>query len=330
MLSSHNIINKIKSINSDIDFNDVAIDIFNYQYKNNGVYKQWVDYLKMKPNSIRNYMDIPYLPISLFKSHSIKSYDTKEEIIFTSSGTTSDKTSKHFVKSIDLYRKAYMDSFHHFYGDIKDYTILALLPSYLEREGSSLILMTEDFISRSKYNESGFYLYNYEELYEQLLFLKSLNRKVILLGVSFALLEFAEKYTIDFPELIIMETGGMKGKRKELLRKELHSIYNSAFGTMSIHSEYGMTELLSQAYSKGNGIFHCPPQMKITIRDTNDPLSLLENGKSGGINIIDLYNIHSCSFIATQDLGKIHSHGGFEILGRFDNSDIRGCNLLVL
>ena len=330
MLSSHNIINKIKSINSDMDFNEVAIDIFNYQYKNNGVYKQWVDYLKVKPNSIRNYMDIPYLPISLFKSHSIKSYDTKEEIIFTSSGTTGDKTSKHFVKSIDLYRKAYMDSFHHFYGDIKDYTILALLPSYLEREGSSLILMTEDFISRSKYNESGFYLYNYEELYEQLLFLKSLNRKVILLGVSFALLEFAEKYTIDFPELIIMETGGMKGKRKELLRKELHSIYNSAFGTMSIHSEYGMTELLSQAYSKGNGIFHCPPQMKIIIRDTNDPLSLLENGKSGGINIIDLYNIHSCSFIATQDLGKIHSHGGFEILGRFDNSDIRGCNLLVL
>jgi len=330
MHDSHNIISNIKSIHTDDDFNSVAIDIFNYQYQNNIIYKKWVDYLGHKPSDIDHYTNIPFLPISLFKTHEIKSYNGDAEIIFSSSSTTGMTTSKHFVKNVDLYKEAYTASFEEFYGAIEDYTVLALLPSYLEREGSSLILMAEDFIAKSKYNESGFYLYNYKELYEQLEFLKSLNRKVILLGVSFALLEFAEQFKVDFPELIIMETGGMKGKRKELLRTELHSIYNNAFGTSAIHSEYGMTELMSQAYSKGNGIFECPKNLKILIRDTNDPLSLITQGKSGGINIIDLYNIHSCSFIATQDLGKINTDGNFEILGRFDNSDIRGCNLLIL
>ena len=330
MRNSQKIIESINSIKNSTDFSNLAIEIFNYQYLNNPIYKRWVDYLKINPKEINSINDIPYLPISLFKTHSIKSFEGNAEIMFSSSGTTGANTSKHYVKSIELYRKAYIKSFEQFYGAIEDYTFLALLPSYLEREGSSLIMMTEDLIQKSKYNESGFYLYNYQELYEQLDFLKSLNRKTILLGVSFALLEFAEKYTIDFPELIIMETGGMKGKRKELLRSELHSIYNKSFGTKVIHSEYGMTELLSQAYSNGNGIFECPSQMKVIIRDTNDPLSIQEIGKSGGMNIIDLYNIHSCSFIATQDLGKVYSDGKFEILGRFDNSDIRGCNLLIL
>ncbi len=330
MQNSHNIINKIKSISNNEDFNNVALEVFNYQYSNNSIYHQWVNNLNIDITSIKNYLDIPYLPISLFKTQEVKAFDKKPEIIFTSSGTTGNNTSKHFVKSIKLYREAYIQSFNKFYGEVEQYTFLALLPSYLEREGSSLIMMAEDLIKRSNYAKSGFYLYNYEDLYNTLLKLKKDNRKVVLLGVSFALLEFAEQYKIEFPELIIMETGGMKGKRKELLRNELHNIFKKAFGVENIHSEYGMTELLSQAYSKGNGVFNCPPQMKITIRDTNDPLSLESTGKSGGINIIDLYNIHSCSFISSQDLGKTYSDGSFEILGRFDNSDIRGCNLLIL
>lgn len=330
MQNSHNIINRIKSISNNEDFNTVALKVFNFQYANNSIYRQWINNINIDVSSIKHYLQIPYLPISLFKTQEIKSFSETPEIIFTSSGTTSNNTSKHFVKNIDLYKEAYIKSFNKFYGDIEQYTFLALLPSYLEREGSSLIMMAEDLIMRSNYEESGFYLYNYEDLYKTLLNLKKANRKVILLGVSFALLEFAEQYKIDFPELIIMETGGMKGKRKELLRSELHNIFKSAFGVKNIHSEYGMTELLSQAYSKGDGIFNCPPQMKITIRDTNDPLSLESAGKSGGINIIDLYNIHSCSFISSQDLGKTYSDGSFEILGRFDNSDIRGCNLLIL
>ncbi len=330
MQNSRNIINKIKSINNDQDFNTVALEVFKFQFANNPIYSQWVNNLGIDISSIKNYLDIPYLPISLFKTQEVKSFSETPEIIFTSSGTTGNNTSKHFVKSIDLYREAYIESFNKFYGEVEQYTFLALLPSYLEREGSSLIMMAEDLIERSNYDDSGFYLYNYKDLYNTLLKLKQANRKVVLLGVSFALLEFAEQYKIEFPELIIMETGGMKGKRKELLRSELHNIFKEAFGVKNIHSEYGMTELLSQAYSKGNGIFNCPPQMKITIRDTNDPLSLEAIGKSGGINIIDLYNIHSCSFISSQDLGKTYSDGSFEILGRFDNSDIRGCNLLIL
>lgn len=313
------------------DFNSTALEVFYFQYEHNIIYKQWVDNLKIDPKSIKNCSEIPFLPISLFKTQQIKSFNEEPQIIFSSSGTSSMSTSMHYVKDVNIYQKSYIKAFQYFYGDIKEYTVLALLPSYLEREGSSLIYMAEDLIKLSAKPESGFYLYNYDELYKKLISLKAENKKVLLLGVSFALLEFAEKYNgLDFPNLIVMETGGMKGKRKELLRNELHNILQKSFGVESVHSEYGMTELLSQAYSKGGGVFACPPWMKVFIRDTNDPLSLQSVGKSGGVNIIDFSNLYSCSFIATQDLGKLHSNNEFEILGRFDNSDIRGCNLLVM
>jgi len=216
-----------------------------------------------------------------------------------------------------------------FYGDIENYTLLALLPSYLEREGSSLIYMADDLIKQSHNPDSGFYLYNYEELYHQLIKQQQAKKATLLIGVTFALLDFVEQHPINFPELIVMETGGMKGKRKEMIREELHETLRKGFGVDTIHSEYGMTELLSQAYSKGNGIFNTPPWMRIITRDTNDPISLITDGKTGGVNIIDLANFTSCSFIATQDLGKVYADGSFEILGRFDNADIRGCNLLI-
>jgi len=322
--------NKIWSINNESDFNTTALEVFYFQYENNIIYRKWVDYLAIEVDAVKDYRSIPFLPISLFKTHKVKSFLGKEDVIFSSSGTTGMNTSKHYVYKTELYRKSYRKAFEYFYGNIKDYTVLALLPSYLEREGSSLIYMAEDLIQLSENKESGFYLYNYDELFLILNELKKENKKVLLLGVSFALLEFAEKYKLEFPELVVMETGGMKGKRKELLREELHSILCNAFGVKNIHSEYGMTELLSQAYSKGNSVFNTPSWMKIIIRDTNDPLSLQVNNKSGGVNIIDLSNLYSCSFIATQDLGKINTNNSFEILGRFDNTDIRGCNLLVL
>jgi len=322
--------NKIWSINNESDFNTTALDVFYFQYKNNIIYRKWVDYLAIEVDKVKDYRSIPFLPISLFKTHKVKSFLGKEDVIFSSSGTTGMNTSKHYVYKSELYRKSYRKAFEYFYGNIKDYTVLALLPSYLEREGSSLIYMAEDLIQLSENKKSGFYLYNYDELFLILNELKKENKKVLLLGVSFALLEFAENYKLEFPELVVMETGGMKGKRKELLREELHSILCNAFGVKNIHSEYGMTELLSQAYSKGDSVFKTPPWMKILIRDTNDPLSLQVNNNSGGVNIIDLSNLYSCSFIATQDLGKINTNNSFEILGRFDNSDIRGCNLLVL
>ncbi len=322
--------NRIWSINNESDFNTTALEVFYFQYKNNKIYKKWVDYLVVDTKSITDSKSIPFLPISLFKTHKIRSFSGKEEVIFSSSGTTGMTTSKHYVYKTDLYKRSYRTAFENFYGDIKEYTVLALLPSYLERQGSSLIYMAEDLIQLSENEKSGFYLYNYDELFYVLNDLKKSKSKVLLLGVSFALLEFAEKYKLYFPDLIIMETGGMKGKRKELLREELHYILCNAFGVNKIHSEYGMTELLSQAYSKGNSVFDTPPWMKILIRDTNDPLSLQDKNKSGGVNIIDLSNLYSCSFIATQDLGKINNDNSFEILGRFDNSDIRGCNLLVL
>ena len=237
--------------------------------------------------------------------------------------------SKHLVTDVSWYEESFRRAFEIFYGDIRDYCILALLPSYLEREGSSLIYMAEDLVKRSNNPDSGFYLYNHDELYQQLKKQQDAKKPTLLIGVTFALLDFVEQYPIDFPELIVMETGGMKGRRKEMIREELHQTLCNGFGVDAIHSEYGMTELLSQAYSKGNGIFQCPPWMKIITRDTNDPISSLGNEKTGGINVIDLANINSCSFIATQDLGKVYADGSFEVLGRFDDSDIRGCNLLI-
>lgn len=251
------------------------------------------------------------------------------QVVFTSSGTTGMVQSRHPVSDITLYEKSFTCGFEHFYGKAEDYVILALLPSYLEREGSSLIYMVDSLIKQSNDESSGYFLYNHAELFDTLQRLQHKKKKVLLIGVTYALLDFAEAYSLNFPDLIVMETGGMKGKRRELIRAELHNILTAAFGVTSIHSEYGMTELLSQAYSSGGGIFRCPPWMKIQIRDMNDPLSQMENGYTGGVNIIDLANRYSCSFIATQDLGKAYSDGSFEILGRFDNSDIRGCNLLV-
>lgn len=317
-------------IQSNTDFEESAIQIFAFQYRNNSVYQTFCSYLNKSPENVLSIQDIPFLPISFFKTYGILSSQNRIEKIFTSSGTTGTTTSKHYITDLSVYENSYLNSFRHFYGDIKQYTILALLPSYLERKGSSLIYMVNDFIERSGNEHSGFYLHNHDELKEKLITLNSDNQKTLLIGVSFALLDLVEKYQFHIENTVIMETGGMKGRRKELIREELHKVLCDGFGVKHIHSEYGMTELLSQAYSKGYGQFECPPWMQVLIRDPEDPLTLLPAGKTGGINVIDLANINSCSFIATQDLGKIHETGTFEILGRFDNSDIRGCNLMVM
>lgn len=319
---------RIFDIDSENDFNEIALKIFDFQKQNIPVYKEFTNYLNIKQD-IKHYTQIPFLPIDFFKEHYIVQENSNVDIIFSSSGTTGKHTSKHYVTDINLYRESFSKTFFNFYGDIKNICLIALLPNYLEREGSSLIYMVKDLISQSNHPDSGFLLYEHDILYQKLERLKAEKQRTILIGVTYALLDFVEKYKLEFPDLIVMETGGMKGKRKELIRKELHQILCTGFGVNNIHSEYGMTELLSQAYSKGKGIFECPPWMKIIIRDINDPLNILENHKTGGINVIDLANIYSCSFIATQDLGKKHSQNTFEVLGRFDNSDIRGCNLLI-
>jgi phenylacetate-coenzyme A ligase PaaK-like adenylate-forming protein len=310
-------------------FEALSLEIFNYQVRHNEVYGRFVANLGIDIQSIKELKNIPYLPIEFFKSQKIICGKSSAEAIFSSSGTSGMVRSQHLVKDLSIYRESYRKAFQLFYGDIKDYVILALLPSYQEREGSSLIYMVDDLIGLSNQEKSGYFLYDHQSLKKTLEDLKKSKTPTILIGVTYALLDFVESHRIEFPELIVMETGGMKGKRKELLRAELHDILCVGFGVPSIHSEYGMTELLSQAYSKGNGIFYCPPWMKVTVRDTNDPLSLLGHNQTGGINITDFANIHSCSFLASQDLGKTYQDGSFEILGRFDNSDIRGCNLLV-
>jgi phenylacetate-coenzyme A ligase PaaK-like adenylate-forming protein len=311
-------------------FNKKVMEVFNFQSRNNLVYKEFINLLGVNPKNILTVNEIPFLPIQFFKSHRIISSDKQEEVVFLSSGTTGMVPSKHFVTDLSVYRKSYLKGFEKFYGDPRNYHILALLPSYLERSGSSLIYMVNDLIKKSRSKHSGFYLHNFEELKDKLTELERKQEKTILIGVSYALLDLIEKYQLKLNHTVIMETGGMKGYRKEMIKEELHSILKEGFGVKNIHSEYGMTELLSQAYSKGNGIFKTAPWMKILIRDTEDALTLLPPGKTGGINIIDLANINSCSFIATQDLGKIHDNNTFEVVGRFDNSDIRGCNLMVV
>ena len=318
----------IFNINSEKAFEKTAIEVFNYQYSNNLVYHQFCNYLKVKSETITKIEQIPFLPVEFFKTHAIKTTEFTAQATFLSSGTTGTNQSRHLVKDLSVYETSFNKCFKQFYGNVADYCVLALLPSYLEREGSSLIYMVDALIKKSKHPESGFFLKNEQLLVEKLHFLTKNKQKTILFGVSFALLDLAENHQIDLSDVIIMETGGMKGRREELTREELHAIYKQSFNVDFIHSEYGMTELLSQAYSKGNGIFNCPPWMKILIRDINDPFNIIENNKTGGINVIDLANIDSCSFIATQDLGKI-TNLGFEVLGRFDNSDLRGCNLLV-
>ncbi|MDX1829628.1 MAG: acyl transferase [Lutibacter sp.] len=319
----------IFNISNRVDFEKVSIDIFNFQATHNLVYSSFLSYLNVDINSVKNIYQIPFLPIQFFKSHKIISSQKEVEQTFLSSGTTGMQQSKHYVTDVNLYEQSFKKGFHSFYGNIEDYTILALLPSYLERKGSSLIFMVDNLIKGSKKTESGFYLHNLKELADKLKLLDKANRKVLLIGVTYALLDLIELDKFDLKNTIVMETGGMKGRRKEMIREELHQVLCNGFGVKLIHSEYGMTELLSQAYSKGNGIFECPPWMKILIRDTEDPFTFLPNEKSGGINVIDLANVNSCSFIATQDLGKTYQNNTFEVLGRFDNSDIRGCNLMV-
>ena len=323
-------INRIFSIANPNEFDAVALDVFQYQFQNNPVYQKFCEYLGKSPKNVDQVKDIPFLPIQFFKSHKVICENRKAEAIFESSGTTQHHTSKHLVPDIFLYERSFLNGFSLFYGPIEDYCILALLPAYLERKGSSLVYMVNELVNRSNHPSSGFYLYNLDELQEILKELELKETKTLLIGVSFALLDLAEEFPMELNHTIIMETGGMKGRRKELIREELHGILKNAFGVPKIHSEYGMTELLSQAYSLGDGIFRTPPWMKIMTRDTEDPLSVQTQGRTGGINVIDLANLFSCSFIATQDLGKTFEDGSFEVLGRFDNSDIRGCNLMVL
>ena len=317
----------IFEIKTDDEFELIANKIFKFQFNNNSIYRSFCDLINKNPSDVTNSKQIPFLPIKFFKSHEVLSSNKSIEKTFISSGTTNTNFSKHHITDLKIYESSFENSFKYFFGDIKKYTILALLPSYLENENSSLIYMINKLILKTNNKNSGFYLNNYNELRDKLITLK--DQKVLLFGVTFALLNLVEKFTFQLPNLTVIETGGMKGKRKEIIREELHLIIKQGFGTDLICSEYGMTELLSQAYSQKNGIFHCPPWMKIHIREPQDPLSFKNNGVSGGVNIIDLANINSCSFIATEDLGKNKSENEFEILGRFDNTDIRGCNLMV-
>lgn len=319
----------IFSIQTDADFVQAALQTFGYQYQHNQVYQRFCTLLGRTPDKVRQLTDIPFLPIEFFKSEAVYCGNERPTTVFTSSGTTGSQTSRHYVKDLAVYQQSFRQGFADFYGDIEEYTVLALLPSYLERTGSSLITMVADLIERSGSADSGFYLNEYDLLAEKLTDLDRSGRKVLLIGVSFALLDLVETHRFQLKNTIVMETGGMKGRRKELIREELHAILCEGFGVEYIHSEYGMTELLSQAYSGGSGLYESVRWLKVLIRDTNDALSYQRPLKTGGINLIDLANIHSCSFIATQDLGRLHPDGRFEVLGRFDNADIRGCNLLI-
>ena len=312
------------------DFNAVSLDVFNYQFQNNVMYKAYVLGLKVNPESIKHYTQIPFLPIEFFKTKEVICGKLDEKAVcFSSSGTTGQITSKHYVNDISVYETSFYTGFELFYGKPSDYCILALLPNYLERTGSSLVYMFDKLIKESNHPKSGFYLNNLNDLKATVEELKQNNQKTILLGVTYALLDLAEMGVELNDNFIVMETGGMKGRRKELLKEELHQILKQAFNVNAIHSEYGMTELLSQAYSKQNGAFKCSPWMKILIRDMNDPFTYVKEQKTGGVNVIDLANLNSCSFIETKDLGRLIQGSNFEILGRFDNSDLRGCNLMI-
>ncbi|MBE0663386.1 MAG: acyl transferase [Bacteroidales bacterium] len=311
-------------------FKSACLGAFRYQNNANPVYKQFCDLLGIRVDDVIEVEKIPFLPVELFRTHKIQCGKHQPEKIFTSSGTTGQATSKHYVTDLLVYNKSLLRCFEMNYGPVSDYCILALLPSYLEREGSSLVYMIQNLMQQSGHADNGFYLYDHHKLAETIEKLVAQKQKTILIGVSFALLDFSEKHPIALPEnFIVMETGGMKGRRREMVREELHEILGSRFQIPVIHSEYGMTELLSQAYSKGKGFFRTPPWMKILIRDLNDPFRNLPAERTGAINIIDLANIHSCSFISTQDLGRINDDETFEVLGRFDNSDVKGCNLMV-
>ena len=319
---------KVFGIKAD-GFETLALEVFGFQSVYNPVYKAYIEAMRVNPASVSSLKQIPFLPIRFFKSHTVQTTSFEPEAVFESSGTTGSINSRHLVKDLSLYQESFEKGFELFYGPAKNYCILGLLPSYLERNNSSLVLMVDKLIKLSEYPQSGLYLDEYEKLFELLHELEQRKQKILLIGVTFALLDFAEKYALPLNHTIVMETGGMKGRREEMIRQEVHDILIKAFDTGFIHSEYGMTEMLSQAYSKGNGIFNCPPWMKVLVRDEEDPLLIKEQG-SGVINVIDLANIYSCSFIATDDAGKLKADGSFEVAGRIDGSDLRGCSLMVV
>jgi len=325
------------------NFDQLALQIFNYQAIYNPLYKAYLSLLQVQPETISTIEQIPFLPISFFKTQEVRTscqlpvtscqlpvVDVVQETVFSSSGTTGASTSRHFVQDVAFYKENTVLGFEAFYGPVADYCVLGLLPSYLERSGSSLIAMVDHFLQLSKHPKSGFFLYDHATLAATLEQCQKAKQPTLLIGVSFALLDFAEQYSLDLSGIIIMETGGMKGRRKEITRPALHAILKEAFQVEAIHSEYGMTELLSQGYSKGAGLFYPMPTMKVLAREITDPFAYQKNHKTGVLNIIDLANLDSCAFIATDDLGKVYADGSFEILGRLDSSDVRGCNLMVL
>jgi len=333
MTDDNKLLNKIFSVDSN-SFGEVCEKVFRFQYENNAVYKQWCNLVNVasdEGNSFQNINElinkIPFLPIYFFKSHEIKTTSFEPEQIFESSGTTKQNTSKHLVKDIAVYEESFLKAFKLFYGDIEKYCVLALLPSYLERTGSSLVMMADKLIKLSGHAKSGFYLDDFDALHKTIIEQEAKNQPTLLLGVTFGLLDFSEQYQLNLKHTIIMETGGMKGRKKEMTRMEVHEQLKKGFGVENIHSEYGMTELLSQGYSFGKGIFNCPPWMKICVRSEDDPLTVSTHGK-GIINVIDLANVYSSAFIATEDIGIVYEDGSFEVLGRLDNSDIRGCSLM--
>ncbi|MRG48474.1 acyl transferase [Chitinophaga sp. SYP-B3965] len=301
-------------------------ELFRFQYLTNSLYRAYVDALKINPADVQEISQIPFLPIQFFKTHRVVCGEFEPQVVFESSGTTQTLNSRHLVKDTGIYTRSFMEAFRQFYGPVEDFVVLGLLPSYLERQNSSLVYMVQEMIQRSGKGESGFYLYEHEKLAETL---QALKQPVLLIGVTFALLDFAERYKLDLSNVIVMETGGMKGRREEWTREELHAYLKERLGVQTIHAEYGMTELLSQAYSKGEGIFRCPPWMKVLVRDENDPFQLYSANASGVINVVDMANIHSCAFIATDDIGRLHADGSFEVLGRMDHSALRGCSLMV-
>ncbi|MBO9617678.1 MAG: acyl transferase [Niabella sp.] len=312
------------------NFGAVARELFRYQYEHNRVYRSYVQAIRCDADRISKIADIPFLPIRFFKTHTVTTTDFQPEVFFESSGTTATVNSRHWVKETGLYTQSFMQTFTRFYGPVEEFCVLGLLPSYLERGNSSLVFMVDHLIRESRHPQSGFYLNELETLAATLAGLESRGQKTLLIGVTYALLDFARLFPQKLKHTIIMETGGMKGRRRELIRAEVHDLLRDGFGVPEIHSEYGMTELLSQAYSKGEGIFQTPPWMRAVIREEDDPLSVSAKAGKGVLNIIDLANIHSCAFIATDDLGQVYENGSFEVLGRMDNADIRGCSLLAL
>jgi hypothetical protein len=311
-------------------FETHALELFRFQARHNAVYRRFLNYLGKNPKHINSIKDIPYLPIQFFKSENVSIYQRPAPVVFTSSGTTGSQTSRHAVYNLEYYHQVCRHAFELKYGPVQDYFIAGLLPSYLERSGSSLISMVQHFCSLSADDESGFYLNNLSALSQILQAKRKEGKKILLIGVTFALLDLAEQYPQNLSGITLMETGGMKGRRQEMIRSAVHQKLKTAFRLPEIHSEYGMTELLSQAYSQGQGKFTAPPWLRTTVREVDDPFSAVQPGKTGGLNICDLANVDSCAFIATDDLARMHRNGYFEIMGRLDAADVRGCNLMVV